>query len=121
MKFKCNICQNEMIDKSKGPYINYICPICGNAIATYDYEKDDPIKFDEQKYDIVISGESVSIEDLKIISKMSGLNFLQCKAIINEHSVIITGKAIDIIEKLRVLKKSDIEFSVNPTFPYKIL
>lgn len=76
MKMKCDRCQAEMIDKSKVPYIDYICPICGNEIVTYDYEKNDPIKFDEQNYEISILDKDLSIDNLKNVSKLSVLNIL---------------------------------------------
>ena len=50
MKYICNECGTEMINKSKGPYIHFICPKCGSAIATFDYTKDDPIKWDDTLY-----------------------------------------------------------------------
>lgn len=119
MKYKCNECGAEMIDKSKGPYIHLICPKCGNELATYDYTKDDPIKFDETIYTINSSNNQATNETIKVISKISGINYVNCKKTIEMNGMIISGKAIEIIEVLKVLKENNIIVEITPAFPYK--
>ena len=109
-----------MINQSKGPYIHYVCPKCGNAIATYDYKKDDPIKFDESIYTVRSIDNESSLDNLKIFSKISGLNYVKCKELIENDGVICSGKASDIIDNLKELKANKIQFEISPFFKYDI-
>lgn len=120
MKIKCNECGAEMLDKSRGPYIHFVCPNCGNAIATYDYTKEDLIKLDDKEYYVKLIDNKASIETLKIISKITGNNFIKCKEMIEKNELILSGKAKDIIDNLRLLKENQIHFEINPDFVYKI-
>lgn len=120
MKYKCEKCGSKMLDQSKGPYIHYVCPNCGNAYATYDYTKDDQIKFDESIYYVKSIDNRISTDVLKIISKINGQNFIKCKELIMNNGVIFSGKARDIVDSLKVLKRANIQFDINPFFKYKI-
>ena len=120
MKYKCEKCGTEMLNQSKGPYIHYVCPKCGNAYATYDYTKDDPIKFDENTYFVKSVNNKTSTEVLKIVSKISGQNYVKCKELIDNNDVICSGKARDIINSLKELKEKNIQIEISPTFKYKI-
>ena len=119
MKYKCEKCGAEMLNQSKGPYIHYVCPKCGNAFATYDYTKDDTILFDECVYYIRSKGNKASSDVLKIVSKISGNNYLKCKEIIENNDVIISGKASTLIESLKELQSNSIQFEISPKFNYK--
>ena len=119
MKYKCNECGSIMLDQSKGPYIHFVCPKCGNSLATYDYEKDDPVKFDTTIYAVRILGHNYSADSLKAISVVTGKNYLECKNIIDNNLLLLSGKAKDIIEKLKLLKNSKILVEINPAFPYE--
>lgn len=120
MKYKCEKCGAEMINQSKGAYIHYLCPKCGNAYATYDYTKDDPIKFDENIYFVKTIDNKTSMDILKIVSKISGQNYVKCKELIENNEIICSGKARDIIDTLKKLKENNIKFEINPTFNYEI-
>lgn len=120
MKIKCNECGAEMLDKSRGPYIHFVCPNCGNAIATYDYTKEDPIKLDDKDYFVKLIDNKATIQTLKIISKITGYNFIKCKELSEKNELIFSGKAKDIIDNLRLLKENQIHFEINPDFVYKI-
>lgn len=120
MKYICDKCGTEMIDKSKGAYIHYVCPKCGEAIATYDYTKDDPIKIDDKIYTVKSTNNISNSKTLKVLSKITGLNYINCKKIIDENNVICTGTAKDIIEPLRLLKCNGVLFEISPQFNYKI-
>ena len=120
MNYKCPKCGAEMLDRSKGPYIHCTCPNCGNSYATYDYTNDDPIKFDENIYFVKSVNNKTSIDVLKIVSKISGQNYIKCKELIDNNDVICSGKAIDIIDSLKELKVNNIKFEISPTFNYKI-
>ena len=117
---KCNNCGTKMINKSKGPYIHFVCPSCGNAITSYDYTRDDPIKFDEAVYGVKLTDKVISAKTLKLVSKISGLNYLQCKKNIENGDIAFSGKAIDIIEYLKTLKDNNVAFEMSPNFIYEI-
>lgn len=118
MRNKCNECGSDMIDQSKGPYIHFVCPKCGNAIATYDYSKEDPIKKDESIYVVKSANNIASTDILKTLSKVSGNNYLECKRIIETNGVICSGKAVEIIESLKLLKLNGIQVEISPEFKY---
>ena len=120
MKYVCDKCGTEMVDNSKGPYIHYVCPKCGEAIATYDYTKDDPIKNDEKIYTVKSINNSSNSKTLRVLSKITGLNYFDCKKIIDENKTICTGMAKDIIESLKMLQYNEISFEIDPQFNYKI-
>lgn len=109
-----------MLNKSNGAYIHYVCPKCGNATATYDYTKDDPIKFDETIYYVKSVNNGSSINILKIISKINGENYIKCKTLIENNGIICSGKASEIIDSLKELKTNNIKFEIEPAFAYKI-
>ena len=120
MKIKCEQCGAEMLNQSKGPYVHCVCPNCGNAYATYDYSKDDPIKFDESIYVVKVVGNKSSANVLKIVSKLSGQNYVKCKELIDNNCAILSGKARDIIDSLKELKTNNIRFEIMPSFKYDI-
>lgn len=120
MKVKCSECGTEMINQSRGPYIHFVCPKCGNALATYDYSKEDPIKLDEQVYTVNSADNIVSGNVLKVVSKITALNYFECRKIIENNGVICSGKAKDIIDILRELKSNRIFFTIQPNFKYDI-
>ena len=69
MKMKCEKCGAQMIDRSKGPYVHFVCSKCGHALATYDYTKEDPIKIDRTIYSLKSIDNKISPKFIKIISK----------------------------------------------------
>lgn len=108
-----------MLNRSKGPYIHYVCPKYGNAYATYDYTKDNPIKFDEIIYSVKSVDNKTCLDVLKIVSKISGNNYIKCKEIIENNGIICSGKTMDIITSLKELKSNNIQFEINPAFEYE--
>ncbi len=120
MKNICPECGAEMLDKTNGPYIHIVCPKCGYGLATYDYTLDDPIKFDEKIYTVKSVGNKTSIKALKVISKISNLNYVQCKALVETDGIICSGKAKEIIESIKELKQNNVGFEISPEFKYDI-
>ncbi len=120
MKMKCEKCGAQMIDRSKGPYVHFVCSKCGHALATYDYTKEDPIKIDRTIYSLKSIDNKISPKFIKIISKANSKNYLECKKIIENNDIIFSGKAIEIIILLKELKSLNIKIEILPTFPYKI-
>lgn len=120
MKYKCNKCQSDMLDKSKGPYLLYVCPICGNSFSSYDYSHDSPMKYDQTIYTIKSTNNTPSLNAIKLISKVTGLNYNESKRIIENNSIILSGKAIDIIDYLKEFKTINFLFEIEPEFNYEI-
>ena len=67
-----------------------------------------------------MKSNNISLDILKIVSKLTGYNFIKCKEIIKNEDVILTGKAREIVSKLTELKANNIEFVIDPSFNYKI-
>ena len=120
MKYYCDECGAEMINKSEGPYIHFVCPKCGKALASYDPSKEDPIKFDETIYYVKSKSNKPDCDNIKVLSEINGLNYLKCKQIIENNDIITTGKALDIIIHLKLLKQNNIQFTIEPNFVYKV-
>ncbi len=120
MKMKCEKCGAEMIDQSKGSHIHLICPKCGHALATYDYTKENPIKIDKTVYTVKSINNKATLELIKIVSKINGENYLQCKKLIENNGIIFSGKAVEIITLLNELKPLNVKYEISPKFPYKI-
>ena len=85
MKIKCNECGADMLDKTRGPYIHFVCPNSGNAIATYDYTKEEQIKLYDKEYFVKLIDNKTSTQTLRIISKITGNNFIKCKELLDKN------------------------------------
>jgi len=118
MKMLCDKCGTKMIDKTKGPYVHFVCPQCGHAVATYDYSKEDPIKLDKTIYSVRLINNKPTIELIKILSKLSGSNYLECKEKIEQNEIVLAGKAVEIAHFLAEIKLLNIKPEITPDFPY---
>ena len=120
MKMTCEKCGVEMINKSKGPYLHFVCPNCGHVLTTYDYNKENPIKTDQTIYSIKLIDNKVTPELIKIISKANGKNYLQCKKMVENNDIIFNGKAVEIVQLIHKFNKLNIKTEILPYFPYEI-
>ena len=111
---KCKSNMNRFLDKSAQ---GWICPKCGwNIITT----KIDEIFDDMTEYSIYINdGNKVNIENMKLISKIAGVNFIIAKQMLtNSDTCLLKAKAPRIKEVIEVLKQNQIYFEVMPRFKY---
>ena len=56
---------------------------------------------------------------LKLVSEIAGCNYIEAKMMIEKAPVeIFSGKAIDIMEIKEKLETANIDFKIEPEFPY---
>lgn len=116
MKCKCPNCGKEMKVIIEGSAKNFICEYCGYSYATTIAEG---IGWDSTDYTIILEKNlNVSINQIKTISSLSSLNFIQSKELLFKGGVLLTGKASIIKEKIDKLKSGEIKFNVIPEFKY---
>ena len=110
---ECGEIMNETYDK---PALNLTCPKCGNKIATTRWE---PIDLDSTEYEIIISkGNEESMENIKLISKISGENYIKSKELLSNGFSYIKGSAIEVMNKKKILDDNHIKYTINPKYPY---
>ena len=116
-KYICPQCGEEMMETYDKPALNLVCPKCGCQIATSRWEE---IDLDDNDYEIVLKAvNNPNIEIVKFVSKLTGLNFLTSKAIVEKGGALLKAKANEIKEKRDLLINKNIEFEIKPFFPYK--
>jgi len=115
-KYLCPECGTEMNAVFDKPALNLTCPKCGCKIATTKWED---IDLDDTKYKILLDViENPNIEQIKFISKLTGLNFIASKDFLQKGGLIFEGFAIDVLEKKNELNKQKISYSIEPHFKY---
>ncbi len=115
-KYICPKCGEAMKAVYEKPALNLVCPKCGCNIATTKW---DDIDLDDTDYGIILkSSQSVTIEQIKCISIMSGQNFITSKKLLENGGLLFKLKAIDIKSKCIQLDKNHISYSISPDFPY---
>lgn len=115
-KYLCPKCGTEMIVDYEKPALNLTCPKCGCKIATTKWED---IDLDDTDYEIVLKPSiNYSMEQIKFISNLTGLNFISSKKLLENGGSLLKAKAIELREKKKLLDKTGINYSVLPEFPY---
>lgn len=115
-KYFCPKCGQEMVERYEKPALNLVCPKCGCQIATSRWEE---IDLDDNDYEIILKATiNPKINALKIVSKLTGLNFLSTKKLLEKGGKLLKGKAHEIKDKRDLLVKEKIEFEIVPFFPY---
>jgi hypothetical protein len=113
---KCEKCGAEMLEYREGHSCGYICSNCGWGLATSFYE---PYETDMTRYSIVIRGNEATHAAIKAISDVSGMNFLQANKLLRmPEAIVFEGRAVEILEKKKVLLENNISFKITPDFPY---
>lgn len=115
-KYKCPHCGTEMIAAYQKPALNLVCPKCGCKIAT---SKWDDIDLDDNDYEIVLESLSTpTAKQLKIISELTGLNFISSKNLLSSGGILLKAKPSEIKLKLKFLDEAEIAYRITPDFPY---
>ena len=116
-KIYCTICGSEMIPLDPKKPIGMTCPNCGWGWATQYIS---PIHTDQTDYKIILlAGNPVSLQVLRVLQKMTGLNFLQLKEIIETAPSFITSEnAYQIRPFMKMLDDAGVLYRVEPEFPY---
>ena len=115
-KYICPNCGTEMIAEYQKPALNLVCPKCGCKIAT---SKWDNIDLDDDDYEIVLESLATPTnKQLKIISEMTGMNFISSKNLLVSGGILLKAKASETKSKLKILDDAEIAYRITPDFPY---
>ena len=117
MTDKCPLCNHELVPIKEGSSIGVRCSHCEYSVVTSYI---DPIYEDENTYTLLLEADNTfNKNNIKIISKISGQNYIQLKKLVSSVPVVIAeGKAVDILSIKKILDESNIHYSISPKFPY---
>ena len=115
-KFICEKCGKEMINIDDDFSIGMECPNCGWGWIT---TKDNPLMTDRTIYNVTVKSAEATKDNIKIISSILNVNYLEAKNILNSlPKEIFCGKAYEVKKIKDILAKSKIEFEIIPKFVY---
>ncbi len=113
---KCEKCGSKMEFRIEGHTKGWFCKKCGDAIVTSHFSN---FEMDLQIYNVYVkSNNNIDIKSIKIISEISGLNYIKAKEILQSGGLLLNGLANDIDKDIVILKKSNINFFIQPDYPY---
>ena len=114
---KCPQCDINLVYCHADSTITWTCPKCGWSLATTYMS---PINQDINKYEVqLIQNLTPSINQLKILSQISGKNFLRVKKMLeSDDSLLFKGKAVDVSLIKTQLEQEKIGFKIIPHFDY---
>ncbi len=117
MNDKCPVCNHDLIPFTEGSTTGVRCSYCDYSIVTTYIE---PIYEDDNTYTVVLeAGNSVDMSTIKVISKITGKNYIFSKQYLeNAPAIIAKGIAAEIIEMKSQLDSSNVKYSISPEFPY---
>ncbi len=93
------------------------CPKCGwSVVTTYISE----IELDTTEYEVHIDrGDQYNKNQIKVISKITGLNFLGSKKLLQDTKpLIFKGTAVDVIKVRKLLISAGLICLISPVFPW---
>ncbi len=113
---KCPKCGNEIIVINNGREIINKCNSCDyEVVTTYNSQMD----LDNTKYVIsILSDNEISLNNIKLVSKLTGLNFVQSKKCLQDGYSFNKEYAEEVLEKKKIFEKYDIKYRIIPKFPY---
>ena len=116
MENKCLKCGNEVIVVNNGREIINKCTSCDyEVVTTYN----SPMDLDNIKYVISILGENeTSLKNIKLISKLTGFNYVQSKSYLQNGYSFKKEYAESILEKKKIFDEYGIKYNITPNFPY---
>ena len=116
-KIICEKCGAEMLSIDQDNPVGMSCPNCGWGWATTYIE---PIIEDPTIYKIILNeSNSISTDNIKTVSEISNVNFIEAKQIIEKAPyTILTGNALQIRDTLKILSSTDLDYTITPDFPY---
>lgn len=92
------------------------CPNCGWGWVT---TKTDPVDLNETIYIVTMKKtENPSNTELKTVSKILNVNYLTASNLLKEGKASFSGKALEVLPKLKELSHNSFSFLVSPPFPY---
>ena len=113
----CENCGAEMRFRQDGHSICWVCDNCGEAVASTYFE---PYETDLTEYHVLLVSQFKAPSSiLKLISEIANCNYLKAKKMIENAPVeIFCGKAIDVKAVKEKLEATNIDFKIDPEFPY---
>jgi large subunit ribosomal protein L7/L12 len=115
-KIYCEKCGAEMKPINKGIGYGMTCPNCGWGWTTSYFE---PILLDDTNYHVILVSNNCSVSIIKIVSEISGYNYIEAKRMIESAPVtVFSGKAVDIKPVKEKLEKASVDFNIEPEFTY---
>ena len=92
------------------------CNHCNYSVAcTQDW----PIHEDNTIYSLIIKKiDNISQNDLKVLKKVSNLNYIEIKKLNENDFVVFKGKSYHIAKKIVVLKENNINYFIDPKYDY---
>lgn len=114
---KCQRCGSDIEFLRKGNSQGMFCKNCDWSLVTSYIPK---IKTDTTVYSIyIIEADLRNIEQLKTISKVSGMNYLDTRnLLLQENKKIYEGQAIKIMEIKKALDTVGVKYCITPEFTY---
>lgn len=110
LEFHDVVCDYIKTDKADKPVAMQ------KAITTYI-----PILEDKTPYCLylVMKEDKYSQEELRAVSKLCGVNFIEASKMLNKRKVLLAeGNAYDMKHKLEMIRNYDVEYQVIPPFVY---
>lgn len=115
---KCEKCGHEL-EPVKGVYLACIGMTCPNCGWGFIRSEGDPMLEDVNDYTITIKSYDTNQQTLRSISKCMNINYIEAKKQLdNAPFVAFKGKAYEVIKKLQILNRGDVNYSVSPNFPW---
>ena len=113
----CEKCGAEMLPIDPTNPVGLKCPNCGWGWAITFI---DPIYNDQINYSVfLLEGNEQTKENIKVVSKVTNLNMLQARKIIESTPYeIFSGKAVNVKAVIELLRTQSLSFKVEPEFPY---
>lgn len=113
---KCPKCGNEVKVIINGFDLINRCTVCDYEVST---TYNSPMDFDGTKYVIsILAHNEISLDNIKLISKLTNSNFLQAKSCLEKGYMFDKEYAISILEKKKLLDKTNIRYQIAPNFQY---
>lgn len=113
---KCPKCGKELIVMNNGREIINKCTSCDyEVVTTYN----SPMDLDSTKYVIsILSENEISLENIKLISKLTGFNYVQSKNYLQNGYSFEKEYAETVLEKKKEFDKYGIKYQIISKFPY---
>lgn len=116
--FLCPECGSITEKFNEGLTTGIKCTECSWSVATTYIP---PIEKDHTLYELKIqNGDHKNKNQIKIISKISGVNFLEARNLLKqENPTIFKGNAIEIKKIKSILEKENITTNIQPNFTWQ--
>lgn len=112
---KCPKCNSDLIENIKFGSREYLCPNCNYGVSAFVNET---IEEDDTIYELSIIDDDITIDKIKILSKISNQNFIDVKKKCAENAVLYSNKAKAIKKIIDTLDSENIKYSITPEFKW---